>query len=133
MTNLLVSTAWHPRRLRTPGDYLDLPEEAQAAWMEWAVAQECWRRAALRGDEMPELMHYWQGKNHELDFVLGAADFLEVKRGRTGPLDFAWFPKLFPEGRLTVVGASRFETDQVVGVTLEDFLQASHLTSPELD
>ncbi len=122
MTNLLVGTAWHPRRIRTPADYLNLPEDVQGAWMEWAVAQECWRRSALRGDEMPELMHYWQGGNHEIDFVLGAAEFLEVKRGRTGPLDFAWFPKSFPEGRLTVVGANRFETDQVVGVTLEDFL-----------
>ncbi len=122
MTNLLVSTAWHPRHIRTPNDYLNLPEDAQGALMEWAVAQECWRRAALRGDEMPELMHYWQGGNHEIDFVLGPAEFLEVKRGRTGPLDFAWFPKTFPDGRLTVIGANRFETDQVVGVTLEDFL-----------
>jgi predicted AAA+ superfamily ATPase len=122
MTNLLVSMAWHPRHIRTPGDYLALPDGAQGALMEWAVAQECWRRAALRGDEMPELMHYWQGGDHEIDFVLGPDEFLEVKRGRTGPLDFAWFPKSFPGGRLTVVGASRFETDQVAGVTLEDFL-----------
>jgi predicted AAA+ superfamily ATPase len=121
-TNLLVSAAWHPRRLRTPDDYLALPEDAQAALLEWAVAQECWRRAAVRGDEMPELMHYWQDGNHELDFVLGPAEFLEANRGRTGPLDFAWFPKSFPHGRLTVVGASRFETERVVGLTLEDFL-----------
>lgn len=122
MTNLLVSTAWHPRHIRTPDDYLNLPEDAQAALLEWAVAQECWRRSALRGDAMPELMHYWQGGNHELDFVLGPAEFLEVKRGRTGPLDFAWFPKSFPDGRLIVVGASRFETDRMIGLTLEDFL-----------
>lgn len=122
MTNLLVSTAWHPRHIRTPDDYLNLPEDAQGALLEWAVAQECWRRSALRGDEMPEFMHYWQGGNHEIDFVLGSAEFLEVKRGRTGPLDFAWFPKVFPHARLTVIGANRFETDQVVGVTLEDFL-----------
>lgn len=122
MTNLLVSTAWHPRRIRTPADYRELPEEAQGALMEWAVAQECWRRSALRGDELPELMHYWQGGERELDFVLGPCQFLEVKRGRTGPLDFAWFPKSFPDGRLTVVSASRFETDRIVGVTLEEFL-----------
>ncbi|MEI7437574.1 MAG: AAA family ATPase [bacterium] len=122
MTNLLVCSAWHPRHIRTPDDYLKLPEDAQGAWMEWAVAQECWRRSALRGDEMPELMHYWQGGNHEIDFVLGTDDLLEVKRGRSGPLDFVWFPKVFPNGRLTVVGANRFETDQIVGVTLEDFM-----------
>lgn len=122
MTNLLVSSAWHPRHIRTPDDYLNLPEDAQAAMLEWAVAQECWRRSALDGKELPEVMHYWQGGNHELDFVLGPADFLEVKRGRTGPLDFAWFPKSFPDGRLIVISASRFETDRVVGMTLEDFL-----------
>jgi len=122
ITNLLVSTAWHPRRIRTPQDYLNLPENIQGSLLEWAVAQECWRRSALRGDEMPELMHYWQGGSHEIDFVLGSAEFLEVRRGRTGPMDFVWFPKSFPHGHLTVVGASRFETEQVVGVTLEDFL-----------
>jgi len=122
MTNLLVSTAWHPRHIRTPADWLELPEDTQTAQLEWAMAQECWRRAALRGDEMPESMHYWQSGKHELDFVLGPDLLLEVKRGRTGPLDFAWFPKSFPQGRLIVVGANRFETDQVVGLTLDDFL-----------
>lgn len=122
MTNLLVSTAWHPRHIRTPDEYLSLPEDVQAGLMEWAVAQECWRRAALRGEEMPEVLHYWQGGNHELDFVLRPGLFLEVKRGRTGPLDFAWFPKSFPNDRLMVVGANRFETDAIVGLTLEDFL-----------
>ena len=122
MTNLLVATAWHSGHIRSPEDWFGLSENAQAAHLEWAVAQECWRRAALRGVEMPESMHYWQGGDHELDFVLAPNHFLEVKRGRTGPLDFAWFPKSFPQGRLTVVGATRFETDQVAGVTIEDFL-----------
>lgn len=122
MTNLLVSTAWHPSHLRTPDDYLNLPEATQGAMLEWAVAQENWRRSVLRGDEMPDVMHYWQGGQHELGFALGPNDFVEVKRGRTGPLDFAWFPKSFPDGHLTVVGANRFETDRVVGVTLEDYL-----------
>lgn len=87
------------------------------------MAQECWRRSVLGGKkEMPEVMHYWQGGNHELDFVVAPGEFLEVKRGRTGPLDFAWFPKSFPAGRLTVVGANRFETDRVVGLTVADFM-----------
>lgn len=122
VTNLLVSTAWHPRRLRTPDDYLSLPEQEQGKLLEWAAAQECWRRAAVRGDDVPELMHYWQSGDHEIDFVLGPTEFLEIRRGRTGALDFVWFPKVFPQGRLTVVGTSRFETERVVGVTLEDFL-----------
>jgi predicted AAA+ superfamily ATPase len=124
MTNQLVATAWHPGHIRTPDDWLGLSEEAQAVQLEWAVAQECWRRAAIRGNEMPETMNFWQGGDHELDFVLGPDRFLEVKRGRTGPLDFAWFPRSFPKGHLTVVGANRFETDQITGVTLEDFLMS---------
>ena len=37
-------------------------------------------------------------------------------------MEFAWFARSFPRGGLTVVGASRFETDGVRGVTFEDFL-----------
>jgi predicted AAA+ superfamily ATPase len=122
MTNLLACTAWHPAHIRTPDDWLGLSVDAQGAQLEWAVAQECWRRAALRGEEMPESIYYWRGGEHELDFVLAPNRFLEVKRGKTGPMDFTWFPKSFPNGRLAVVGANRFETDQIVGLTLEDYL-----------
>ena len=86
------------------------------------MAQESWRRAAIRGDEIPETMNYWQGGNHELDFVVGPELFLEVKRGKTSPLDFAWFPAIFPGGHLTVISNSRFETDRVAGITMTDFL-----------
>ena len=68
------------------------------------------------------MMSFWQSSEHELDFVLAPDRFIEVKRGRTGPLDFTWFPKCFPKGRLTVVSESRFETDRIHGITLEDFL-----------
>jgi hypothetical protein len=37
-------------------------------------------------------------------------------------LDFAWFPKSFPDGQLIVVGATRFNTDQITGLTLADYL-----------
>ena len=127
MTNMLIATAWHPQHPRSPKDYLDLEANRQAALLEWTVAQECWRRAAIRGDEIPETMNYWQGANHELDFVLGPNSFLEVKRGKTSPLDFPWFPAIFPESRLTVIGASRFETDRISGITLEDFLIGTDL------
>ncbi|MCK4304996.1 MAG: ATP-binding protein, partial [Candidatus Eisenbacteria sp.] len=122
MTNLLAAAAWHPGHPRSPEDYFVLPPGQQAALLEWLVAQECWRRAAVRGDETAETMLFWQGGGHEIDFVLSPTEFIEVKRGKTGPLDFAWFPSVFPEGHLTVVGASRFETDRIIGVTFEDFL-----------
>jgi len=122
MTNLLVAAAWHPTRPRSPADYLALSDQHQAGLLEWLVAQELFRRAAIRGDEFPEVMSFWQGGGHEIDFVLNAEEFIEVKRGKTSPLDFAWFPSAFPKGHLTVVGASRFETDRVRGVLMEDFL-----------
>lgn len=125
MTNLLVAVAWHPRNLRTIDEFLALPEKEQASLLEWAVAQELWRRAAIRGDDFPEYMLFWQGKDHELDFVLGMDDFIELKRGRTTPVEFSWFPRSFPQGRLTVVSSSRYETRNVRGVTLEDFLSGA--------
>ena len=69
-------------------------------------------------------MRFWQSKEHELDFVAGPDVYLEVKRGRTTPLDFSWFPRSFPKGRLTVISESRFDTRQIQGFTLEDFLIA---------
>lgn len=120
--NLLAAIAWHPLRPRSIEDYARLPEETQAAWLEWAVAQEIWRRRAKVGEEWPELLGFWQTPDHELDFVLSADRFIEVKRGAVTPLEFAWFVKVFPRARLCVVNASRFETDQMIGITLEDFL-----------
>jgi len=120
--NTLAAVACDPRHLRTLEDFRLMAPELQGRWYEWAVAQELWRRAAIRGEEIPERMFFWKSKDHELDFVLDADQFIEVKRGKTGPLEFSWFHQVFPKGRLTVVGSSRFQTDHVTGVTLEDFL-----------
>jgi len=38
------------------------------------------------------------------------------------PLDLAWFAASFPGARLTVVNPARFETDQVRGLPLRDWL-----------
>lgn len=122
--NTLAAVACDPRNLRTLEDFHLMAPEIQGRWYEWVVAQELWRRAAIRGEAFPENMFFWKSKEHELDFVIDSDRFIEVKRGKTGPLDFAWFHRVFPKGRLTVVGSSRFETDHVAGVTLEDFLTA---------
>jgi len=122
--NMLAAVAWHPAHIRRPSDFRSLPAADQAILLEWAVAQECWRRAAIAGEEIPEQMFFWQTDRHEMDFVLGKDRFIEVKRGRTGPLDFAWFASTFPKSRLTVISASCFETDSIEGVTLSDFLLA---------
>lgn len=88
----------------------------------WLVAQEIWRRSVLRGVENPEAFGFWSSKEHEIDFVTPDGDFIEVKRGRAGPLDFAWFPNAFPKKRLTVICREPFESRNVRGVTTEDFL-----------
>ncbi len=123
MTNLLVAVAWHSARIRSPEDFISLSSEEQGGWLEWLVAQELWRRSAIRGDEFPELLSFWQGGRNEIDFVVDSQSFIEVKRGKTSPMEFEWFPRTFPKGYLTVISKSRFETDQIKGVTLADFLE----------
>jgi predicted AAA+ superfamily ATPase len=120
--NTLAALAWHPGMVRTVQGFRALPTGVRAAWYEWAVSQELWRRAAIRGDEMPEEQSYWRSRDHELDFVLGPDEFLEVKLGPTNPMEFAWFSHVFPKGRLTVVSQSTYETRNIRGIRLEDFL-----------
>jgi predicted AAA+ superfamily ATPase len=120
--NLLAAVAWHPSRIRSPEDFLRMAPEEQGRWMEWVAAQEIWRRSAIAGHEMPEMQAFWQGNGNEVDFVLGEDRFLEVKRGKAQPLEFAWFPKVFPKGRLTVVNANRFEAGGMHGIPMEEYL-----------
>ncbi|MEW6751947.1 MAG: AAA family ATPase [Candidatus Latescibacterota bacterium] len=122
--NLLVAVAWHPARIRSVQEYRALPEQDQARLLEWLVAQEIWRCAAVRGEETPEVMHFWQGREHELDFVLPPDRFVEVKRGKASPVEFAWWPRSFPKGQLTVVNAAPFQAERMVGMTMEEFLAA---------
>jgi predicted AAA+ superfamily ATPase len=121
--NLLAATVWAPEAPRSPGEFARLSPERQGIWQEWAVAQELFRRAAIRGTPDPERVPYWQSREHELDFVAGDGWFVEVKRERASALDFAWFPKAFPKARLTVVCASPFDADRIRGITLDAFLR----------
>jgi predicted AAA+ superfamily ATPase len=120
--NTFAALAWHPGMVRTVAGFRALPAGARAAWQEWAVAQELWRRAAIRGDEMPEEQSYWRSDDHEVDFVLAPDEFLETKLGPTNPMEFAWFSRVFPKGRLTVVSQSTYETRHIRGIRMEDFL-----------
>lgn len=120
--NLLAAATWHPSRPRSADDLRRQPETTQSMFLEWIVAQELWRRRAKRGEDIPELLAYWRTDERELDFVVSPHEFIEVKRGTASPLEFAWFPRTFPKGRLTVINSSRFETDHARGVTLDDFL-----------
>ena len=121
--NLLAATVWAPDAPRSADDLARLTPERQGVWHEWAVAQELFRRAAIRGAPEPDRLPYWQSRDDEIDFVAGQDSFVEVKRGRCSALDLAWFPKTFPKGRLTVVCATPFEAHRIRGVTLDAFLR----------
>lgn len=120
--NLLAALAWDTARLRSVAEFEALPPEQQGRWFEWLVAQELWRRAAVRGEDSPEILPFWQGGGHELDFVRRGHVFVEVKRGPTSPVEFSWFPRTIPGGRLLVVNQERFSVGALRGLTLEDFL-----------
>ena len=126
-SNTLAALVWHPSMLRTVADYRALPPGTRAAWHEWAVAQELWRRAAIRGDELPEEQIHWRSKEHEIDFVVSTDRLLEVKLGQTTPLEFGWFAHAFPGKMLTVVSQSVYETQNIRGVRLQDFLLGQSL------
>jgi uncharacterized protein len=125
--NLASVVAFHPSAPRFVHEFDALPPEIQAQFLEWLVAQEIWRRSVLAGESDPEALGYWSSKEREIDFVTPSQDFIEVKRGRAGPLDFAWFGKVFPQASLTVVCNSPFEAKQVRGITIEEFLMGQGL------
>lgn len=122
LTNLLAALAFNPQQIRSLDDFIALPAVEQGLWYEWLVAQELLRRSAIKGDNILSPQAFWQNNQHEIDFVMSNDHFVEVKRGGCSALEFAWFVKQFPKKKLTVVNANSFETDQVRGVTFEQFL-----------
>ena len=68
-------------------------------------------------------LHFWQSKEHEIDFVVPEQGlYLEVKSGAYQPQNFLWFLKSFQGGHLTVINQNAFETERIRGISLEDFL-----------
>lgn len=120
--NLAAVVAFHPSAPRTVHEFDALPPDTQGQFLEWLVAQEIWRRSVLAGRSNPEALGYWASKEHGIDFVTPSQEFIEVKRGRAGPLDFAWFEKVFPKSRLTIVCDSPFQSRKVTGLMVEEFL-----------
>lgn len=122
--NLLAAVAWSPAKIRSIADFENLSPQEQGVWWEWLVAQELWRREALRAAEPPVSLDYWQADQREIDFVTaGGREFYEVKRGSASPLDFTWFSTRFSKNmRLTVVSQSKFEASRIKGLRFEEFL-----------
>ncbi|MBI4405604.1 MAG: ATP-binding protein [Deltaproteobacteria bacterium] len=120
--NLLCATTWHPKKPKTADDFESLTSAEQGLYYEWLVAQEIWRRACIRGVEIPDSLAFWESKEHEVDFVQSPSDFIEVKRGHASPLQYDWFVKSHPKAKLVVINQARFETSSIRGITMEDFL-----------
>jgi predicted AAA+ superfamily ATPase len=120
--NLAAAIAFHPSSLRYVHEFERLPPSIQGVFMEWLVAQEIWRQSVLGGSSNPEAIGFWASKEHEIDFVTPDKNFIEVKRGKASPIDFGWFSKVFSRDHLTVICSSPFTSNQVTGVTIEEFL-----------
>jgi len=128
--NLCVALAFSPNRMTTVDDFKRLPPEERSKWLEWLVAQEIFRRQCIAGIEDPATLWFWASKDHEVGFVDARKQMYEVKVGRSGPLDFGWFPRAFPKRRLLVIGGGEFRSSSVKGITLEQFLLADGLPHP---
>ena len=121
-TNLLAAIAFDRTRLRTVADFQALPEADQGRWFEWLLAQEIWRRRALRGEALPDQLGYWQSGTHEIDHVVRPDLLFECKRGGSSALEFGWFPRTFPRAELWIVGRDRFDGQRIRGRTFADVL-----------
>ncbi len=119
--NLLAALVWAPQAPRTVAEFLSMSPSTQGVWMEWLAAQELARRRAIRGDEDPQRLPYWSQEGHEIDFV-DKEFHVEVKRGKTSPIDFTWFPKVFPNRHLWVIGDSSWKTDFGTGLDWQEFM-----------
>ena len=128
--NLSVALAFSPNRMTHVSEFDALESEMKSKWVEWLVAQELFRRQCIAGAEDPEALWFWASNQHEIDFVDAQERLYEVKVGRTGPLDFAWFPKTLPKRKLLVVGGGQFASSAVKGVTIEQFLLADGFPHP---
>jgi len=121
--NLLMAICWHPKKPRSIEDLKNLQKDLGALF-EWTVAQEVWRRMCISENETPEHIHFWQSKDHEIDFVLPEKNmYLEVKAGNAQPTDFIWFLNNFSDQKLIVINKNNFVTQKITGIHLEDFLQ----------
>jgi len=121
-TNLLAALSYYPGHIRNINDFNSLIKTEQAKWFEWLIAQEITRRLAIKGVSILEPLAFWQNKNHEIDFVDREQHYIEVKAGKCSPLEFSWFTNQFKNKTLSIISTKSFETNQLKGLTLEDFL-----------
>lgn len=126
--NLLAAITYHPAQIRSPDDFEKLSEKEQGIWYEWLISQELQRRNALRGKDVLMPQAFWQSKEHEIDFYDHHEKFIEVKRGQSNALEFAWFARQRFKDKLTIINKNTFATNNVNGISLHDFLLTSEIT-----
>lgn len=121
--NLLAAICWHPQKPRSIAEFKAMGKSFGCIY-EWVVAQEIWRRQCLENLEgIPDHLYFWQSNEHEIDFILPEENqHIEVKSGQSSALEFMWYGKCFKKSVLTVVNKGRFDSQNVHGITLEDFL-----------
>jgi uncharacterized protein len=122
-TNLLMALCWHPAKPRTIAE-LKACDKDLGPIFEWVVAQEIWRKFCISSAEnLPDHLNFWQSNQHEIDFILPEKNLLlEVKVGKANITDFMWFLKIFNTEKLTIINKNCFESQRLIGITLEDFL-----------
>ena len=128
--NLCVALAFCGQGVSTVDDFKALPETERAKWYEWLISQELFRRQCINGGLEQESLFYWASKEHEIDFVDAKKNLIEVKLGKSSPLEYVWFAKQFPKRKLLVINQEEFQTNNVKGVTLHQFLLADGLPHP---
>ncbi|MBK8100965.1 MAG: ATP-binding protein [Planctomycetes bacterium] len=121
--NLLAAVAFDQNRMRSIADFRALPEPEQGRWFEWLIAQEIWRRTAIRGGESPEELLYWAAGGREIDYVVRPELLIEVKRGGASAMEYSWFPRTFPKSELWIVGRERFNAERMRGRTIAELLR----------
>ncbi len=120
--NTLVPVAFGCDELSSVANFKALTSTQRGKWFEWIVAQELWRRDAIRGVENPEFMRFWQSKTNEIDFLSPREGYIEVKSGPIDPRDFDWFNLSFPKQKLTVIGDQTAAFGKINCMSLFDFL-----------
>ncbi len=120
--NMFAHMAFHPMKMRFIDDIKELPSHFKGLMYECLVAQELFRRLHFDGTDKEISIGFWKSENHEIDFVTSNEDFFEVKSGPVSPQEFAWFSKVFPKKKLTIICDSNFETDHIRAITLHQFL-----------
>jgi predicted AAA+ superfamily ATPase len=123
-TNMFAHIAFHPENIRFVEDIGSLSSHFKGLLYESLVAQELMRRIYMRGEEHKTSIGFWKSATHEVDFVTSKHEFYEVKAGPATPLEFQWFTRVFPKEKLTVISESTFETQNIVGISLHDFMMA---------